>query len=758
MTARAGVGYNEVDQSIIDRASPSGRQCFLLRTKKGKLGVANLVRTWTQFVQDHGNPYLDNDDALIVKQTLTRGTPCYIGRVVHASNPDDITTITAVKSSRVVQDRTTVASPAVLLSSDGPFVLDAGDNIHITVNGSTASDITLSASAAKAESAVVSAPSAWNFTGGKVLNVKFGKNADAGPTQFISFVNGDFSDPANATPTEVMNKLNASLVGGHAELFTSGSDTGVRLVDDIKGSNSGVLVSGGTANAILAYPTSQQSASGTQNVANIAKTTAAELAAKVTAAAISGLSATTVGAKFKLVTIATGVSATLKLESPSTIGTKIGMTVNITVTGSNSTSATNTLKFQGKSEGTWADGIQYSVADNTTIVGTFDVSIPVQPGVTKAELFTQLNMDSSSENYVVSILNAKSKVLDVVNQNSAKVAPYNNPQVGTYVLAGGDDGLASLNGGDWYGGPNSKLGVFSFANAKDSMDLHIPGLTDRAAIQAIGNKCKADGNRVFYPSFPNPTDPDDCVDFINAQNAYAGQGTAFDNNYMAFYFDRPKEKDFTNADKFIQGSGHLAAVLGYNDTGNGKLTTGFGTWFAPAGEKRGKIGSLGLEVNLGDDSRQSIREYLEDNQINIFADFGSGPMVWDQRTTYRANSAFKDLNVRRLLIQIRRDTIVLVRSELWDPNDPTMWRAVYRKLEPYFSDLRQRRALYEYDIQCDQNANSVEDAIINNPNDIDEGEFKCNMYLKPTRAARRILLSTIVTSTAAKFTEELLAA
>lgn len=750
----AGSRFVEQDQSTAVSVDGSGRVNICLRTRKGPIGKAQgspmVIRGYGQFTAMCGNPYPDNDDALIAKQALDRGVVLVVSRIVHATTPNDPTTVTAVKSNVTAQDRASAAAPAVYTSNAGPFNLLNGDDIHITVDASLAADIVLAGVQAHLDSLTVAG--AGSFAGGKSLNVRFGQGAFQGPLQIISWVDGDFVDPVNPTATELQIAFNARAVGGSA-VVSSGK---LRLVDDIFGTASGVIVTGGSANVILGMSTVQQNGSG--DALNLAQMTAAELKTKIDVPAIVGIVTSVLGsgatARLVITRTVSGATHGITFAATSSIIPKIGgATVAVAINGTDITTTTPTLIFYGKTEGVWADGLQFAITDNTKVVGTFDVSIPAQATVDTAEVHTQCVMDKTSPDYVVSRLLSASKVLNAVNQSSAKPAPSNSPQVGTYTLAGGNDGLVGLVAADYLGGSTSRLGVHAFDATSDSIDLMAPGLTDRLTQIQVAQYCEARADMVYYGNFPNPQDISDCIDFVSAQGAYAGQGLHFDTSYMAFHFDQPLEKDFTNVLRAMDGSGHRAGALVFNDTGGGKLITDYGPWFAPAGLKRAKINSQGVAVNIGSVGAAAMKQSLEDAQINSYADFGSGPILWDQRTQLQANSALKDLNVRRLLITVKKSTIEAVRVDEWDPNDPKMWRDVFRRLDPIMDQIKKKRGVYSYVIQCDQNAASVEDAVINNAIDIDAGKFKCLIHLKPTRAAREITLVGVISRTDANFTE-----
>ena len=66
----------------------------------------------------------------------------------------------------------------------------------------------------------------------------------------VTFLTADFGDIANATPEEVAAVINAAIDGGGKALVLGGVLT---LASDTEGTGSSVEVTGGTANAALAF-------------------------------------------------------------------------------------------------------------------------------------------------------------------------------------------------------------------------------------------------------------------------------------------------------------------------------------------------------------------------------------------------------------------------------------------------------------------------------------------------------------------------
>jgi hypothetical protein len=100
-------------------------------------------------------------------------------------------------------------------------------------------------------------------------------------------------------------------------------------------------------------------------------------------------------------------------------------------------------------------------------------------------------------------------------------------------------------------------------------------------------------------------------------------------------------------------------------------------WFAPAGFNRGGLSS-GLAgvtvVNVKDRLTSSERDDLYDNGINPIANFPSeGIVVFGQKTLQLERSALDRINVRRLLIFLRRRISAIAKTVLFEQNVQATW-------------------------------------------------------------------------------------
>jgi len=215
------------------------------------------------------------------------------------------------------------------------------------------------------------------------------------------------------------------------------------------------------------------------------------------------------------------------------------------------------------------------------------------------------------------------------------------------------------------------------------------------------------------------------------------------------YFGRPKIRSSkTNEITDISLVGDVFGVHAYSDKKSE-------VWFARAGLQRGRVpNTLGVHYNVGTPGRSSEMDDLVNNQISPIVDFSDeGTVIWGEQTLQRAPSALQSLHIRRLLIFMRKALLKINRIYLFEPNDPVTWRRVYNLIDPWMADLLNRRAFYEYLIQCDQDAKSIDDAVLNTAERIDRGEFTCRIYIKPTRTLKYFGLEAVITKSSANFKE-----
>lgn len=208
-----------------------------------------------------------------------------------------------------------------------------------------------------------------------------------------------------------------------------------------------------------------------------------------------------------------------------------------------------------------------------------------------------------------------------------------------------------------------------------------------------------------------------------------------DSNYTAAYYPWVQIID-TNTNKFLFAppSVVLPEVFAYSDNVAAE-------WFAPAGLNRGGIeGAVGVAKRLTLENRDDLYE----GKVNPIAQFpGQGVVVWGQKTLQRRASALDRINVRRLLIEIKKFVASSSRYLVFEQNVEATRNRFLNIVNPYLAGIQERSGLYAYKVVMDSSNNT--------PDVIDRNILIGQVYLKPTKTAEEIILEFNVLPTGAIF-------
>ena len=170
-------------------------------------------------------------------------------------------------------------------------------------------------------------------------------------------------------------------------------------------------------------------------------------------------------------------------------------------------------------------------------------------------------------------------------------------------------------------------------------------------------------------------------------------------------------------------------------------------WFAPAGFNRGGLSSgiAGLPVlNVTQKLTAKDRDNLYDANINPIASFpNEGIVIFGQKTLQVTRSALDRINVRRLLIFIKKGISNIAASVLFEPNVRATWARFIGQAEPFLADVQARFGLDEYKLVLDETTTT--------PDLVDRNILYAKVYLKPTRAIEFVAVDFIITNTGASF-------
>ena len=209
----------------------------------------------------------------------------------------------------------------------------------------------------------------------------------------------------------------------------------------------------------------------------------------------------------------------------------------------------------------------------------------------------------------------------------------------------------------------------------------------------------------------------------------------FDTNYAATYYPWVKIVD-TNSNKVIPVPPSVVMMSVY--AANDKVAA---EWFAPAGLNRGGIPQA---VQVADRLTHTERDTLYEGHVNPIAAFpGQGVVAWGQKTLQRQPSALDRINVRRLLIALKKFIASSSRYLVFEQNVSTTRQRFLNIVNPYLESVQQRSGIYSFKVIMDDS---------NNTSDlVDRNILYGQIYIQPTRTAEFIVLDFNVLPSGAVF-------
>lgn len=213
--------------------------------------------------------------------------------------------------------------------------------------------------------------------------------------------------------------------------------------------------------------------------------------------------------------------------------------------------------------------------------------------------------------------------------------------------------------------------------------------------------------------------------------------SSFDSNYVATYHPWVKILDTDkNKPVWVPPSVVLPGVIAFNDQVAAE-------WYAPAGLNRGGLSNvIEVKTRLTHDERDEL--YV--GRVNPIATFpGQGATVFGQKTLQAKPSALDRINVRRLLIAVKKFIASSSRYLVFENNTAATRNRFLSIVNPYLESIQQRNGLYAFRVIMDESNNT--------PDVIDRNILKGDIFLQPAKTAEFIVLDFSVLPTGAAFPE-----
>lgn len=157
-------------------------------------------------------------------------------------------------------------------------------------------------------------------------------------------------------------------------------------------------------------------------------------------------------------------------------------------------------------------------------------------------------------------------------------------------------------------------------------------------------------------------------------------------------------------------------------------------WFAPAGVERGNVECAKTSTKL----RLVDEDTLYDGMINPIKSFASdGVKVWGNKTAYFTGdnvvSPLDRINVRRLMIRVKKLIMDAAKSLVFEQYDSTLDKQFRSLVEPILNDVKSNRGISDYKLKTENTAETRDQHIL-----------PAIIMVKPTPALEWVSISFVV--------------
>ena len=327
------------------------------------------------------------------------------------------------------------------------------------------------------------------------------------------------------------------------------------------------------------------------------------------------------------------------------------------------------------------------------------------------------------------------------NEGAFKAATYSGslPAVGSGSFGGTfDGGVADTN----------RQGLYFENITSNNAQGFSPTDDYTAALSLLANKEEFDFNLLLAPgTFMNTSVISTCenrgdsfaivdpVVYGSTKTAAISAAAGSTSNYAATYW--PWVQTFSSTlgkSVWTPPSVVMAGVYAFNDAVGAE-------WFAPAGLNRGGIGSV---IRAERKLAATDRDDLYSANVNPLATFpGEGVVAFGQKTLQKRATSLDRVNVRRLLINLKRFVSSVSLQLVFEQNTTVTRNRFLSVVNPYMEQIVSKQGLYAYKVIMDDTNNTADV--------IDRNQLVGQIYVQPTKTAEFIILDFTLQPTGAAF-------
>ena len=331
------------------------------------------------------------------------------------------------------------------------------------------------------------------------------------------------------------------------------------------------------------------------------------------------------------------------------------------------------------------------------------------------------------------LMNDKASDAESGGKAAGTAAGYENLSEGSSPGAGKENNIVSSY--------RTAISIMTDPFASRVNIVAIPGIRSAFVVDRAMEKTKEYSKAIYLMDIPPYDDDltrlyDDATTRPNVRKTTEQfEARALDNNYAATYFPDVIINDEINGDAVnVPASVAAIGALGFNDR------VAF-PWFAPAGFNRGSLDSvLNTEVRLNAEDRNVLYE----SRINPIASFPDGGFViFGQKTLQQAKSSLDRVNVRRMLLEVKRIVSNIANGLIFEQNSPATRARFISLTKPKLASIQSNQGIDSFRVIMNSSNNTDEDA--------EQNRLNGRIVLVPTRAAEFIAIDFIITNSGVSF-------
>ena len=279
--------------------------------------------------------------------------------------------------------------------------------------------------------------------------------------------------------------------------------------------------------------------------------------------------------------------------------------------------------------------------------------------------------------------------------------------------------------------------------------LTAPGVTNTSLTEHMINVCESRADAMSLIDLPNVYTPSH-EQYYSDKSSRVGtvnstvtslRDRKIDSSYGATFYPWVQTRD-ENTSQLVWVP-PTVAMMGVLASSERKSQL----WFAPAGFNRGGLsdGAAGIPVtNVSQKLTSKERDSLYDAGINPIASFPStGIVVFGQKTLQESQSALDRINVRRLVIFLKKQISIISSNILFEQNVQTTWNRFKGLVEPFLANVKSNFGISDYRLILDESTTT--------PDLVDQNILYAKIMVKPARAIEFIAIDFVIASTGASF-------